>query len=94
MLPHRALAEAAPRRTRASSMTSSWYSVARWVSSTTTPAVMISGALGSPKWLASSVSERTEPLPAGVDEMAGRYVEDLVLGPNRDPQAALDFVQS
>ncbi len=35
-LPQRAFALATPRRTSASSITSSWYSVARWVSSTTT----------------------------------------------------------
>ena len=40
------------------------------------------------------VTQRTEPLAAGVDQMPRGYVEDLVLGANSSPQADLDLVQS
>ena len=44
-------------------MTSSWYSVARWVSSTTTAASMTSGAVASPRWEASSTNSGRNRLP-------------------------------
>ncbi|PQM46378.1 hypothetical protein C1Y40_03457 [Mycobacterium talmoniae] len=47
MLLHRALALGAPRRTWASSITSSWYSVARCTSSMTAPATVTCQASGS-----------------------------------------------
>jgi hypothetical protein len=50
--------------------------------------------VGIPEMSGEERNEGTESLPAGVEEMARRYVEDLVLGSNRDPQATLDFVQS
>ncbi len=74
-------------------MTSSWYSVARWVSSQTTAAGTISGRVASPKCAASKVTQRAEPLAAGVDEVAGRVGDELVLGPHRLLQGALDRVQ-
>ena len=43
---HRAFAATAPRRTVASSITSSWYSVARWVSSHTTADITTPSASG------------------------------------------------
>ncbi len=52
-LPQRWLALGTPRRTSASSITSSWYSVARWVSSTTTAEGTMPGAYGSPNCAAS-----------------------------------------
>src|SRR6202451_2611538 len=62
-LLHRELADAWPRRTRASSMTSSWNSVARWVSSIATAASMTLGSLGSPNCAASSTSMARNRLP-------------------------------
>ena len=44
-------------------MTSSWYSVARWVSSQTTAARVTSGADGSPSWAASRASIGRNRLP-------------------------------
>ena len=63
VLSQRALAEAAPRRRGASSITSSWYSVARWVSSTTTAEGTTPAASGSPNWEASRVSSGRKRLP-------------------------------
>ena len=63
LLVQRLLALGAPRRTAASSMTSSWYSVARWVSSQTTAARVTSGASGSPSWAASRASIGRNRLP-------------------------------
>ena len=72
VLSQRALADAAPRRTAASSITSSWYSVARWVSSTTDGGRHDAGGGASPNWAASSATQRPEPLAAGVDQVTAR----------------------
>ena len=80
VLSQRALADGAPRRSGASSITSSWYSVARWVSSTTT-------AAGDQHRPASRVAElrgqqheqRAEPLAAGLDQVAGRLGDERVV---------------
>ena len=74
VLSQRALALAAPRRSAASSITSSWYSVARWVSSTTTADGTTPGAVGSPNWAASSTSSGRERLPPA----STRWVEASV----------------
>ena len=63
LLDQRLLALGAPRRTAASSMTSSWYSVARCVSSQTTATSVTPGARGSPSWAASRVSIGRNRLP-------------------------------
>jgi hypothetical protein len=63
LLVHRLFALGAPRRTAASSMTSSWYSVARWVSSQTTAARTTSAPDGSPSWAARRVSIGRNRLP-------------------------------
>ena len=63
VLSQRAFAEAAPRRSGASSMTSSWYRVARWVSSTTTAEGTTPDATGSPNCAASRVSSGRKRLP-------------------------------
>ncbi len=55
-LPHTSWAVGAPRRNGAESITSSWYSVARCVSSTTTAAWTTSGREASPRWAHSRVS--------------------------------------
>ena len=62
-LSQRWFAEATPRRSAASSMTSSWYSVARWVSSTTTAASTMPARAGSPNCAASSTSSGRVRLP-------------------------------
>ena len=69
VLSHRALADAAPRRITASSMTSSWYSVARWVSSTTTAAGTTRATVGSPNCGGEQHQQGPEPLAAGLDEV-------------------------
>ena len=38
--------------------------------------------------------QRTEPLPAGVDQVTRGNIKDLVIGANGSPQASLDLVQS
>src|SRR6266571_5634202 len=60
---HWELTDGWPRRTRASSMTSSWNSVARWVSSIATAAWMTRGSFGSPNCAASSTSMARNRLP-------------------------------
>ena len=63
VLSQRALAESAPRRREASSITSSWYRVARCVSSTTTADEVTSADEGSPNCAASSVSSGRNRFP-------------------------------
>ena len=64
LLPQRALALGAPRRTCASSITSSWYSVARCTSSITEPATVTCHASGSgPSWADSTVNSGRKRLP-------------------------------
>ena len=63
VLFQRAFADSCPRRTGASSMTSSWYSVARWVSSQTVAAATTSGRSGSPKCAESTVTSGRNRLP-------------------------------
>ena len=94
MLSQRAFADGAPRRTGASSMTSSWYSVARWVSSTTTAAGTISGRVGSPKCAASSVTSGRNRLPPASTRCRADLGDELVVGAHGSPQAGLDLVQS
>src|SRR6478752_7259695 len=63
-LSQRALADLAPRRRSASSITSSWYSVARWISSTTADATITSSASGrGPTPAATSVNNGRNRLP-------------------------------
>src|SRR5579871_5295253 len=62
-LLHRELTDGWPRRTSASSMTSSWNSVARWVSSMATAAWMTRGSFGSPNCAASRTSRARKRLP-------------------------------
>ena len=62
-LSHRAFAESAPRRREASSITSSWYSDARWVSSTTQAAVRTPSPSASAVSAASSTSRGRNRLP-------------------------------
>ena len=49
VLSHLALTEGRPRRVSASSTTSSWYSVARWVISMAVAPWTSRGSVGSPK---------------------------------------------
>ena len=62
-LPQRALALCAPRRTGASSITSSWYSVARWVSSTTVADSTTSALPPPPISAATAASSGRNRLP-------------------------------
>ena len=62
-LPQRELALGAPRRTSASSITSSWYSVPRWVSSTTTADWTTSPLPPVPNWAAIAASSGRNRLP-------------------------------
>ncbi len=63
-LSQREFADSAPRRMDASSITSSWYSVARWISSTTAAAVITSSRSGcGPTWAASSVNSGRNRFP-------------------------------
>ena len=70
VLSQREFALGAPRRTVASSITSSWYSVARWVSSTTTAAGTTRVGPRSPNCAASSTSSGRNRLPPAVDRGA------------------------
>ena len=64
LLPQRALALSAPRRTCASSITSSWYSVARCTSSMTAPATLTCQASGSgPSCADNTVNSGRKRLP-------------------------------
>ena len=49
VFPHVAFTDVWPRRLTASSMTSSWYSVARWTISMATAPWISRGSVGSPK---------------------------------------------
>ena len=62
-LPYFALALGAPRRTSASSITSSWHSEATWVSSTPAAEAMTSGLMPVPSSEASNVSIGRNRLP-------------------------------
>ena len=62
-LPHTVCALGTPRRRSASSMTSSWYSEARWVISMAWAAVTTSSVTPSPSWAVSSVSMGRTRLP-------------------------------
>ena len=63
VLSQRELAEGAPRRSGASSITSSWYSVARCVSSTMTAPGTMPTACGSPYCEATSASSGRNRFP-------------------------------
>ena len=65
----RALADMAPRRSTASSMTSSWYSVDRWVSSMATAAGTTAVGVGIAEPGRQQHDQRPEALAAGVDQM-------------------------
>src|SRR6266702_4337252 len=69
-----------PRRTRASSMTSSWNSVARWVSSIATAASMTRGSFGSPNCAASSTSMARKRLPPAAMECWDAWVSSSSSG--------------
>ena len=62
-LPHTVCALGTPRRTCASSMTSSWYSEATWVISTAWAARMTSSFTPSPSCAVSSASTGRTRLP-------------------------------
>ncbi len=63
LLPHTACALGTPRRTSASSMTSSWYSEPRCVSSSAAAAEMTSSVAPSPNCAVSSASIGRTRLP-------------------------------
>ena len=89
VLSQRAFAEAAPRRSRASSITSSWYSVARCVSSTTTAAAVTSAASGIAVLCGQQRQQRAEPLAAGIDQVAGGAGDERVLADHRSDEQIL-----
>ena len=94
-LAQRVLALGAPRRTTASSMTSSWYSVARWVSSQTTAAGSTSGAPGvaeAARPAATSIGRNRFP-PAAI-RCRGRLADERVLAADRRDQLGLDVGQA
>ncbi len=97
VLLHRVLAAVAPRRTVASSITSSWYRVARWVSSQTTADITTASASASEpsaELRGQQRQQRPEPLAAGIDEVLGDVGDELVLGPHRRLQRRLDDLQA
>ena len=84
-------------------MTSSWYSVARWVSSTTTAAAIDPGARRVAELGGQQGEQRPEPLAAGVDQVPatpratngslaadGGSAADLDRGPARAIEVALE----
>jgi hypothetical protein len=88
-LLHRELTDGWPRRTSASSMTSSWNSVARWVSSMATAAWMTRGSFGSPN-CGQQDQQGPEPLAARRDGMPGGLGKELVTGMRRLHERRLD----
>ena len=92
-LSHRALALCAPRRRSASSITSSWYSVARCVSSTTSAAGTTPVDVGSPNSDGEHHEQRPEPLAAGVDQVPGGLVDEVDVGRDRQRELLLDLEQ-
>ena len=79
LLLHRALALGAPRRTCASSITSSWYSVARCTSSITAPPTVTCQASGSgPSCAESTVNSGRKRLPPAWNRCCDRLGHQLV----------------
>ena len=79
LLLHRAFALGAPRRTWASSITSSWYSVARCTSSMTAPATVTCQCVGIGTQLRGQHGEqRAEALAAGLEQMLDGLGHQLV----------------
>ena len=79
LLLHRALALGAPRRTWASSMTSSWYSVARCTISMTAPATVDLPGVGfGPQLGGQHREQRPEPFAAGLEQMLHGLGHQLV----------------
>ena len=79
LLPHRAFADGAPRRTWASSMTSSWYSVARCTSSMTAPATVTCQSSGSgPTVARSTVNSGRNRLPPASNRCSTASVISVV----------------
>ncbi len=75
-------------------MTSSWYSVARCVSSTTTAAGTSSARVGSPKCAASRHSNGRNRLPPAVDQVPGGVRDEVVVGVHGDGERGFDRVES
>ena len=92
--PHRAFADAAPRRTGASSITSSWYSVARWVSSTTAAARTTAIGPAVAELSGQRGQQRAEPLPAGLDQMLGGLGQHRVRGADGVAQGVFDPLEA
>ena len=93
-LSQRAFADFAPRRRSASSITSSWYSVARWINSTTAEATITSSdSRTRPDPGGDQGEQRPEPLAAGVHqvrrglgdevEVADEFALEQVLDPGK-----------
>ena len=92
MLSHRAFALAWPCRTAASSITSSWYSVARWVSSMAIAPGTSRSSGWLPNWRGQQDQRGPQPLAAR-DQVRGGLVEQRLLDLHRFPQACLDLGQ-
>ena len=89
-LVQRALADTAPRRSTASSITSSWYSVERWVSSIATAAGTTAGGLRIPEAGREQHHQRPEALATRLDQMAGGLGDERVVALDRRAQQILD----
>ena len=93
-LPYFALALGAPRRTSASSMTSSWHSEARWVSSTPAAAATTSSLMPVAELGRQQGQQRPEPLAAGLDEVDVGLGDERVVVVDLAAQQRVDLDQA
>ena len=94
-LPKRLFTLSTLRRMVASSMTSSWYSEARWTSSTATPPMRSSSvaSLVAPGGRGQG-QQGSEALAAGGDQVGGDLVQEVVTGHHRGGEQGLETLQS